>query len=346
METLTEKVRSGSILNTEDVAAATAALLDEAGAPESKAEFLKAFSTRGEKPEEIALFVEEFLKHAVDPGIDKSSIDEPLIDVCGTGGDKLGLFNVSTTVTFVLAGGGAKVVKHGNRGITSKSGGADVLEALGVKIDLAPDRAAACLDECGTVFLFAPIYHPAFKAVAPVRQLLAKEGVRTMFNLLGPLLNPARPDYQLVGVFGKEWTGPFADILGRVGRKRAWAVHGEVGDGRGMDEVSTLGMTYGADSIDGITLAIDPKELGIEKPNLEELVGGEAEENAEILTAILDGTDRGPKRDMVVLNTAAAFMVTGLSGDPASGIERAKESIDSGAALDSLRKMQAFSAST
>ena len=224
---LTELLESGNNLSQSQIAMAAEALLEENDDTATKTEFLKALSAKGETPAEIATFVEAFLKHAVDPGFGPEDCKGPTIDVCGTGGDKLDLFNISTASVFVLAGGGLTVLKHGNRGITSKSGGADVLEELGVPIDLPVHALRECVLEHGAGFLFAPLYHPAFKAVVPVRKVLAEEGIRTVFNLIGPLLNPVRPDYQLVGVFDSAFTSPFAEILGRLGRKRAWAVHGK-----------------------------------------------------------------------------------------------------------------------
>jgi len=340
---LSEQMNQGTALERVQVESATALILDESVDAGAKADFLKALAAKGESPGEIAAFVDAFLAHAVDPGVLPDQVTGPMLDVCGTGGDKLDLFNVSTTSIFVLAAGGACVVKHGNRGITSKSGGADVLEALGVRIDLPPDECAETIRRHGVGFMFAPIYHPAFKAVVPVRKQLAAEGVRTIFNILGPLLNPVRPDYQLVGVFSSELTTPFADILKQLGRKAAWAVHGTTGDGRGMDELSTLAESQTTQlSPDGSLsdVVIDPTELGFAKPELADLQGGDAAANAAILTAILDGSERGAKRDIVVLNSAAGLVVSGLAEDLPAGIARAAEAIDSGKALEKLRALQ------
>ena len=327
------------------MAAAAAALLDEAVDPTEKGDFLRALAGKGETAEEIAAFVGCFLERAVDPGITPESASGPLLDVCGTGGDRLDLFNVSTASVFVLAAGGACVVKHGNRGITSKSGGADVLEALGVRIDLPPARLAECVRAHGAGFLFAPHYHPAFSAVAPVRKLLAAEGIRTIFNLIGPLLNPVRPDYQLVGVFDPALPGAFARILGKLGRKRAWAVHGQTADGQGMDEISTLGPTRICDSAGGeySEHTLDPTSLPLAPATLADLAGGDASANAGILLAILEGTERGPKRDIVALNAAAGFVVAGLAPTIEAGLALALEAIDSGRALERLKALREFS---
>ena len=229
-----------------------------------------------------------------------------MLDVCGTGGDRAGLFNVSTAVMLVAAACGARVVKHGNRGVTSKCGGADVLEALGVRIDLPPEAA---LDAAGCCFLFAPLYHPAFKAVAPVRKALAEEGSATIFNLFGPLLNPARPDFQLAGVFDRKLLPLYAETFRLLGRKRGWAVHGS----GGLDEVSTLGPSEVHAVEDGAMrrFSIRPEALGMGLAEIEDLRGGDARKNAELLEEILLGRERGPKRDIVVLNAACALVVAG-----------------------------------
>jgi len=312
---------------------------------ELKADFLRALSAKGETDEEIAGFVEAFLRHAVDPGIDPASVPGPMLDVCGTGGDRLDLFNVSTTSMFILAAGGVVVVKHGNRSISSQCGGADVLEALGVQIDLSPEALRRKVETAGLGFLFASLYHPAFKVIAPVRKIVAAEGGTTIFSLLGPLLNPARPAHQLVGVFSEAALPKYAAVLRRLGRKRAWAIHGKSGD-RGMDEISTLGPTRVL-ALDGEAIqecAITPEalaQLGIGPATLEDLRGGSREENAQILLGILDGSLQGPKRDIALLNAAAGFVVAGLASDLAEGLARAKEQIASGRAMEKLNALRA-----
>ena len=305
----------------------------------AKADFLKAFREKEETAAEIAAFVQALLKRAVDPMLDSERLSGPLLDVCGTGGDQMELFNISTTSMFVIAAGGAAVVKHGNRGITSKCGGADVLEALGVRIDLAPATFRQCLETIGLGFLFAPHYHPAFKAIAPVRKLLAGQGVKTVFNILGPLLNPARPDYQLVGVFDKTLLPKYATVLGLLGRTRAWALNGA-----GADEILPFGSTEVMETTAaGLRpFVIDPGQLGIAPCAQESLRGGDKAENAEILLGILDGSICGPKRDAVVLNAAAGLLVTCLAPDLASGIALANELLDSGRALEKLVALRDF----
>jgi len=342
MHELVEKLRQGAELNEDGICLATEALLDETIDHESKANFLEALSEKGETAAEIAGFASEFLTRAVEPSLDREAIDKPLLDVCGTGGDKLDLFNVSTTSVFILAACDVAVVKHGNRGITSKSGGADVLEALGIRIDLPADDFGRCIVEVGAGFLFAPLYHPAFKAVIPVRQLLAQLGKRTIFNLLGPLLNPARPDYQLIGVFDPNVGSIYADILSRLGRENAWAAHGSAGDAGGMDELSTIGETQ-IWTTDGDASTISPADLGLAAPELSELQGGEANENAKILKGILDGSLTDPKRDLVTLNSAAGLVICGKASDLEEGLSLANEAINSGRALEVLQQRQNFS---
>lgn len=342
MDALMKHLAAGKNLSPAQVTAAAAFLVEPSAAATEKADFLRALARKGETPDEIAAFVGEFLKLAVDPGINVAKAPGPILDVVGTGGDKLNLFNVSTTSMFVLAAGGVCIVKHGNRGITGKSGGADVLEALGIKIDLPRERVAAGVQEIGIGFLFAPLYHPAFKAVAEARKILAAEGQRSIFNILGPLLNPARPDFQLVGVFDPALTKVFGDILKKLGRKAAWIVHGSAGAGRGMDEFSTIGVNtvIRLQNKKLVKDEIDPHALGFAKPKLDDLVGGDAAENANLLEGILAGTIKGPKRDLVVLNAAAGFVITGKAKNLAAGKALAEEIIDRGAAHAKMRAMQ------
>ena len=330
-------------LSLEAVEWAAGVLLDPEADAVLKADFLRALSQKGETDAEISGFAEAFLKRAVDPGLDPQTLSGPLLDCCGTGGDKLDLFNVSTTTLFVLAAGSICVVKHGNRSITSKCGGADVLESLGVRIDLLPPDFKRCIQETGCGFMFAPFYHPAFKAVAPVRKALGAEGVATIFNLLGPILNPARPQYQVVGVYAKEALSKYAHVLRQLGRVRAWAVHGSAGKGAGMDELSTLGPTDVC-SVDGNEIrahCIDPVALGFQPPALSSLKGGDCKTNAKIIMEVLGGQP-GPKRDIVLLNAAAGFLVADLAKDLETGLALAAEMIDSGRALLKLKALQDF----
>lgn len=317
------------------------ALVSEREADAAKADFLRALRRKGETPREIAGFAQAMLRRAVDPEVDAARAPGPLLDVCGTGGDRLEMFNVSTTASFVLAAGGAAVVKHGNRAITSRSGGADVLEALGVRIDLPLAELRRCVEEVGIGFLFAPNYHPAFRSIGPVRRALAKEGTSTIFNLLGPLLNPARPEHQLVGVFAAGWTAPFAEVFRELGRRRAWAVHGA----GGMDELSLVGASQVSRWGDGAVThgTISPEDAGLAAiESLEELRGGSAEENGRLLVGILKGEIGGARRDVVLLNAAAGFVVAGLAADLPAGVERARAAIDSGKALRTVEALRHF----
>ncbi len=339
MKELLEKLRAGEALGDVDVEMFCALLLAEAGSVDDRAELLRGLSAKGETPAEIASFVRVLLAHA--RRIEIRADGGPLIDVCGTGGDKHGLFNVSTAAMFVVAACGARVAKHGNRGVTSKSGGADVLEALGVRLELEPARAAEALDAAGCVFLFAPFYHPAFKAIAPVRRFLAGRGETTIFNKLGPLLNPAHPPYQLAGVFDPAMVGTYAAVFAALGRRRAWAVHGLTPHG-GLDEMSTLGATEVRSLEGGFTL--DAADFGLRPPALAELVGGDAAHNARILEDLLRGRAGGAIADIVAWNAAGALVVAGICGDIGAGLKRAREAIRTGAAAGRLEALRAATA--
>ena len=341
MQALISLLKNGSDLDVVHVEAAIDGLLSGKNPAPTKAEFLLTLREKGETASEIAAFVNALLTHAIDPEIDRTRLTGPLLDVCGTGGDHMDLFNISTTSMFVIAAGGAVVVKHGNRGVTSQCGGADVLESFGVKIDLNPVALKHCVESIGLGFLFAPHYHPAFKAIGPVRKMLANQGYKTIFNILGPLLNPARPDFQLVGVFDKCLLSKYATVLGLLGRTRAWALNGA-----GADEILPFGSTVVVETASaGVRdFVIEPGQLGIPSCEQNELRGGDKIENARILLGILDGSIRGPKRDVVVLNAAAGFVVTGLVPDLAAGIIHASEQLDNGLALKKLQALREFNA--
>jgi anthranilate phosphoribosyltransferase len=331
-------------MTIEQVHEATGFLLNPDVSAEAKADFLAALNARGETPEEIAAFVTEFLTHAVPVPVDRAALQGPMLDVVGTGGDKLHLFNISTTAIFILAAGGVTVVKHGNRGITSKSGGADVLEALGVRIDLPPERTARALEELGVGFLFAPLYHPAFKAVVEARKLVAARGQRSLFNIVGPLLNPARPEHQLIGVFTRTLTQTFGRILQTLGRKSCWVVHGEADQDREMDELSTAGpstiVKVTPDHLETTTLFAE--DYGFARAEVNDLIGGDAQTNADMLEGILAGRLKGPRRDIAVLNAAAGFVITGKAMDLHAGKKLAEDVIDRGAAHVKLRALADF----
>jgi anthranilate phosphoribosyltransferase len=259
-----------------------------------------------------------------------------MIDTCGTGGDGSQTFNISTTAAFVVAGAGVPVAKHGNRAMSSRCGSADLLQALGVAIELSPERAEACLAEVGITFLFAPLFHSAMKyALGPRREI----GVRTIFNILGPLTNPAGAKLQILGVSRMELTEPLARVLGKMGSARALVVHGA----DGLDEITTSGETY-ITALDAGKIAsytITPEQFGLRRTPMGAFVGGDAQENATITLAVLEGK-QGPHRDVVLLNAAAALAVAGTAVDLKAGLELAAQAIDSGAAMEKLQRLQRF----
>jgi len=338
LPSLTRRAQEGNPLTLSEIQTACDLLLDEAQSIEVRAEFLETLHKRGETAGEIAHFVEVLLERAVKLPFSGAGC----IDVCGTGGDRAGFFNISTASMFVVAGSGVRVVKHGNRGITSKSGGADVLEALGVKIDLTSEATARALETAGCCFLFAPACHPAFRAVVPVRKLLATRNSASIFNIIGPLLNPARPEFQLAGVFNPDLVKTYAGVFRDLGRTRAWAAHGTGPDGLRIDEVSPLGKTtVTALEKDSLTeLEIYPQDVGIPAMAPESLVGGDAAENAKILISIFDGSDRGPRRQAVQINAAAALVVAGAAANLQSGWNLAETSLNERRAMASLRALQ------
>ncbi len=339
METLTTQLRTGVALDAAQSREAVEALISADVSSGEKKEFLKALRAKGESAGEIAAFAEALLAHAVDPQLDPGQMPGPMLDVCGTGGDQRGYFNVSTAVMFVAAAAGACVVKHGNRSITSKTGAADVLEELGVKLELEPAHLRECVKRNGIAFVFAPAWHPAFRVIGPIRKELAAEGTPTIFNLLGPLLNPARPAHQLVGLFSAALLPKYAEALRILGRRCAWAVHGDGTDELSLTGVSEVRAVHGG-NVTAFTIA--PEEFALARCTPDALLGGERAENARILLAILDGSERGAKRDMVLLNSAAALVVAGLARDVTIGLDLAREALDGGSALAKLRALQSF----
>lgn len=344
MKTLTEKLHGGGDLTAGDIRYVVPLLLSDAVEDEVKAQFLTALHEKGETAEELAYFVELFMERADNPGITAADLPGPMIDVCGTGGDGLDFFNVSTTIMFILAAGGAVVVKHGNRSVTSLCGSADVLEELGVPIHLGPEDIKECAQRFGVAFIFARQYHPAFREVAKMRERLARQNARTIFNLLGPLLNPARPPRQLIGVFAPRLTNLFAEVLRRLDCQRAWVVHGLAENTEGMDDISICGPTTVAELQDGkITSAVlDTQWLGVGRCPLDELRGGTAPQNAAALEGILSGKVTGAKRDMAIANAGGGFVVAGLARDMNGGIALAREQLDNGRALEKLRALQSY----
>jgi anthranilate phosphoribosyltransferase len=307
------------------------------------AAFLVALHMKGETVEEIVGFAEA-IRHAATPLVthQNSTVDvsgterDALVDTCGTGGDTSGTFNISTATALVVAGAGVRVAKHGNRSMTSKCGSADVMEALGVNISLAPARLAACLEEVGIAFLFAPLMHSAMKYVQPARRELR---LRTVFNLLGPLANPANASAQVVGVYSADLVEKLAEALSMLGVRRAMVVHGS----DGLDEITITGPTRIAEVREGNvrTYEVDPQEFGLNRGSLSDISGGDASENALIIRDILGGS-KSARRDVVLLNTAAALVAAGKADHLASAIPLAAQAIDSGAAAMKLGALVRF----
>lgn len=309
------------------------AILDGEASVAQIAAFVVALRMKGESAGEIAAAARALRKHC-EPV--RPKVDGPLLDTCGTGGDGLNTFNISTAAAIVAAACGVAVAKHGNRAVSSNAGSADVLEALGVRIDLSPERVLRCIEEVGIGFLFAPSHHAAMRHAAPVRREL---GIRTLFNLLGPLANPASATHQLVGVYDPARVEQLAEALRALGLTAAWVVHGQ----GGLDEVSPSGPTTVAQLSDGRVsrFEVSPRDFGLSEVPLEELRGGDAARNAEIIRNVLDG-DPGAARVAVVLNAAAALRVTGFADHPTAAAERATEAIDSGAAKRALERWAQF----
>ena len=293
--------------------------------------FLIALRLKGETIDEITACAKVMREKA---SRIKPKDHKHLIDVVGTGGDKSGTFNISTVAAFVTAGAGIPVAKHGNKSVSSKSGSADVLKALGINIDLEPKKVEQCINEVGIGYMFAPKFHSAMKyAIGPRKEL----AVRTIFNILGPLTNPAEAPYELMGVFSEELVEPLAEVLGKLGCKHAMVIHGN-----GLDEITLEAPTKVAEYKDGhvTTYEIKPTDFGIKLAELKEIQGGSPEDNAKITLDILSGKEKGPKRNIVLLNAGAAIYTAGKADSIQDGIDMAKDSIDSGKALEKLNNLK------
>ncbi len=318
----------GRDLTEEEAIACMEEIMSGEATPAQFGAFVVALRLKGETVDEIAGMARVMRDKALNV-----EVQGPLLDTCGTGGDAKGTFNVSTAAAFVAAGAGARVAKHGNRAMTSDCGSADVLEALGAKIDLAPEGVAACIERTGFGFMFAPAFHPAMKfAVGPRREI----GVRTVFNILGPLTNPAGAEAQVLGVAEASLAEKLAHVLARLGTKHALVVHGE----DGLDEVSAGASTHIHELRDGrvVTSTVRPGDLGLPSHPIEDVRGGSAEENAGALRRVLAGGS-GSLRDFTLMNASAALVASDLADDLTQGVRLAAESIDSGAAR---QKMEAF----
>jgi anthranilate phosphoribosyltransferase len=323
------EVINGRDLSLEQAQAAMDVIMDGEATPAQIGSYLTALRMKGETVDEIAGSARSMRRHVIAVPLGDVIPGEMVVDTCGTGGDGKHTFNISTTAAFVVAASGAKVAKHGNRAASSKSGSADVLMALGGNLDLDPEQVAECIHDVGIGFLYAINHHPAMRyAIGPRREI----GQRTIFNVLGPLTNPAGATHQLIGVYDPALTEPLAHTLGALGSEAAFVVHGA----DGLDELSTTGFSRVSRLFGGEvdTFTLDPAELGLGPASLADLVGGEPQENARIMRDILSGADRGPRRDIVLLNAAAALCLEDNNWQ--RGLERAHTAIDSGAAQQTL----------
>ena len=335
---LLARVFDGERLSTEEARGVMGRLMDGELSQMQAAALLAALRTRGETVEEIVGFALAMRERAVHVPV---TVDGPLLDTCGTGGTGVSTMNVSTTATFVAAAGGARIAKHGNRGVTKRSGSADVLEALGVRLDLAPERLAQAIEEVGMAFVFARVHHPAMRFVAPIRADLQ---ARTIFNNLGPLTNPAGATHQLLGVYDPAWTEPIAEVLRGLGLRRALVVHGDGLDDLALSGPSRVSELHADGRIE--TYEVTPEALGVAPAPREAILGGDAEENARVTREVLAarGPGAGPdaRRDVVALNAGAALYLAEVSPDLPAGVARAQELLDAGAGLDLLERFAAF----
>ncbi len=346
LEKLTQQLGAARSLNDEEIRQAVEQLADEKVPTVVKADFLTALAKKGETTGEIAAFARALRDKSISPPLDAETRTRKILDVVGTGGDRLSTFNISTTVALVAAAAGVLVAKHGNRASTSPIGSADVMEALEIPFDLGPEDAVRSLRRHNFAYFFAPKYHPAFRHIIPARKLCAERGQTTIFNFLGPLLNPARPTAMLVGVPRPELCEPLAQVLQSLGVRRAMVVCGAVRDEAGalrhLDELSPLGPTTIAEFYQEHAVAcsmLSPEPFPLQPATLADLRGGDREVNATIIRRILRGEERGPKRDAVLLNAAAALFVAGKTKSLVAGWELAAETIDSGRAAAKLAEL-------
>ncbi len=339
-----QKVVSRSDLSEEEMEAAMEVIMTGQATPAQIGAFITALRLKGETIEEITGAARVMRRKATrirvkddQINIDRDEINldmETIIDTCGTGGDGTNTFNVSTTTAFVVAGCGLRVAKHGNRSVSSLCGSADVIESLGVNLDVPPAVVEKCLNQVGIGFLYAPALHGAMKhAIGPRREI----GIRTIFNILGPLTNPAGANVQVLGVYEKDLTPVLAEVLGKLGSRSAFVVYGE----GSLDEISIAGKTQLSELKDGRvdTYTIEPEDFGLPRANLDDIRGGDAQENAGIILSVLKG-EPGARRDIVLLNAAAALVAAGRATDFPDGITQAAEAIDSGRALEKLEGMK------
>ena len=339
---LSARLTAGRDLAPAEVERAAAALAATEESDEMKAAFLSALATKGETPVEVAAFAAAFRARALNPGVEAWA--PRAIDIVGTGGDHAGGFNISSLVVLVLASAGVTVMKHGNRGITSKCGSADLLAALGVNLEAPPDQLRRALDELGFTFFFAPAYHPAFKHIAPVRKALAARGQRTVFNILGPLINPGRPAHLLLGVFAEPWVTKLAAALDTLGAQTGVAAHGIIAPGRGIDELTTAtaNRVRGFGRLRDVDAQWQAGEFGLAPARFDDLVGGDLAANLAIVDALLAG--RGPAGlvDTIVLNAAVAMWIVGKTPGVSDGLDPARDLLLGGAVKKKIAATREF----
>jgi anthranilate phosphoribosyltransferase len=342
LASLTTRLTAGAELAATEVEWAAAALATIEETDEAKGEFLSALARKGETPAEVAAFAAAFRARAIDPGV--AGWATRAIDVVGTGGDHAGGFNVSSMVVFVLACAGVPVMKHGNRGITSKCGSADLLGALGVNLEAPPEKMRRALDELGFVFFFAPAYHPTFRHIAPVRKALAARGQRTVFNILGPLINPGRPAHVLLGAFSPAVVATLAGAMEVLGVKAGLVAHGSIAAGRGIDELTTatVNQVRGVGACRDVAGDWRAEDFGLETAPFEDLVGGDLATNLAIVAAILEG--RAPRGliDTIVFNAATAMWIAGRVPAVRDGLASARELLLGGAVKARIEATREF----
>lgn len=339
---LTTKLESREDLSVSEARSGASALADPTPCVETKEKFLRALAEKGETPQEVFAFAQEFRERALDPGLDAFAASA--IDIVGTGGDRSGTFNFSSASGLLLAAMGIPVMKHGNRSITSKSGSADLLAALGVPMENNPDHLRRSLEEFNFCFFFAPSFHPAFKEIMPVRKKLAESGVKTIFNLLGPLINPGKPAHQLMGVFAENWVRPIAGALDSLGLASALVVHCRISNSLGVDELTVAGANRiaGTGRLRDEKFPSSPGDFGLQEGHLSDILGGETDENLTILRSIAEGTRAGAMVDTLCLNAGAALYVCGKSSSIREGVAAAKAAIENKSFHKWLTRFEAF----
>lgn len=345
LEQFSEKLKLGADLQSNEVVVAADALVTADVSASVKEAFLLALAQKGECATEVAAFAGAFRDLAVNPGVEAWA--DQAIDVCGTGGDGSGTFNISTAVSFIVAAAGVPVFKHGNRSITSKCGSADLMEALGIQLDAPHEKLRASLKELNFCFFFAPAFHPAFKEIMPVRKSLAEQGKRTIFNLLGPLINPGRPAHQLLGVYSKDWVPALADALGALNLKSGLVAHGTPKAGAALDELSCAGENYvaGFGRLADLRGPLNASDAGLPTCDFSELAGGDVAANLQTMEALLSGAANAVPtglRNSVLINAGAALWIAGRADSLPAGVNQVDELLSKGQAAKWLGQVREF----